>query len=256
MGGRLDVQSRVASGTRFVLQLFLPEVREPRVLITHQRDIVGYAGPRRAVLVADDLADQRRIVTSVLEPLGFAMLEASSGPQALQLLATHEVDLIVMDVAMPSMDGFEASQLIRQHRLTEAPILILSANAFAGDLEKGAAAGCEDYLAKPIHLPLLLDKVATLLGLEWLTDAAGREEPAAASTRPALPLPEPLALELRRYLELGYMEGFVEQLEEALRADPDLADTLAPLRESARRFMLDDLDRQLRAATGATRDAA
>jgi CheY-like chemotaxis protein len=249
------VQSRVGAGTRFVLQLFLPEVREPRMLISHPRDVVGYAGPRRSVLVADDLAEQRRIVTSVLEPLGFEMLEASGGPQALQLLATHEVDLIVMDVAMPSMDGFEASKLIRQHRLSEAPILILSANAFAGDLEKGTAAGCDDYLAKPIHLPLLLDKVAALLKLEWLTDAAG--DVAAATPSPtAAPLPAALAHELRRYLELGYMEGFVTRLEEALQADPGLADAIAPLRESARRFMLDDLERQLSAVTGAAHHAA
>jgi len=191
----------------------------------------------------------------VLEPLGFTMLEASSGPQALQLLATNNVDLIVMDVAMPSMDGFEASQLIREHRLSEAPILILSANAFAGDVEKGAAAGCDDYLAKPLHVPLLLDKVAALLKFEWLTDATGQDS-AASTPPPNVPLPEPLAEELRRYLELGYMEGFVAQLEEAAQTHPELADTLAPLHESARRFMLDDLDLQLRKSDQATPDGA
>ncbi|MEA3101366.1 ATP-binding protein [Caballeronia mineralivorans] len=256
MGGRLDVQSRVGSGTRFVLQLFLPEVRDPRVLVTRPSNVLGYPGPRRSILVADDLTDQRRIVTSVLEPLGFTMLEASSGPQALQLLATHSVDLIVMDVAMPSMDGFEVSKLIREHRLSEAPILILSANAFAGDLEKGAAAGCDDYLAKPLHLPLLLDKVAALLGFEWLTDASEHAAAGAAPVQTMLPLPTPLAHELRRFLELGYMEGFVAQLEEAGQNHPELADTLAPLRESARRFMLDDLDRQLRAVDGVTPNGA
>jgi CheY-like chemotaxis protein len=256
MGGRLDVQSRVGSGTRFVLQLFLPEVRDPRVLVTHPSNVLGYPGPRRSILVADDLTDQRRIVTSVLEPLGFTMIEASSGPQALQLLATHSVDLIVMDVAMPSMDGFEVSKLIREHRLSEAPILILSANAFAGDLEKGAAAGCDDYLAKPLHLPLLLDKVAALLGFEWLTDASEHADAVAAPAQTMLPLPTPLAHELRRFLELGYMEGFVAQLEEAGQNHPELADTLAPLRESARRFMLDDLDRQLRAVDGVTPNGA
>jgi CheY-like chemotaxis protein len=226
------------------------------VLVTRPSNVLGYPGPRRSILVADDLTDQRRIVTSVLEPLGFTMLEASSGPQALQLLATHSVDLIVMDVAMPSMDGFEVSKLIREHRLSEAPILILSANAFAGDLEKGAAAGCDDYLAKPLHLPLLLDKVAALLGFEWLTDASEHAAAGAAPAQTMLPLPTPLAHELRRFLELGYMEGFVAQLEEAGQNHPELADTLAPLRESARRFMLDDLDRQLRAVDGVTPNGA
>jgi hypothetical protein len=132
----------------------------------------------------------------------------------------------------------------------------LSANACAGDLEKGAAAGCDDYLAKPLHLPLLLDKVAALLGFEWLTDASAHADAVTAPAQTMLPLPTPLAHELRRFLELGYMEGFVAQLEEAGQNHPELADTLAPLRESARRFMLDDLDRQLRAVDGVTPNGA
>ncbi|MGI4815164.1 MAG: ATP-binding protein [Janthinobacterium lividum] len=258
MGGRLEVESRVGSGTRFNLQLFLPEVREPRVLATRPHDVLGYGGERRTILVADDLSEQRWIVTRLLEPLGFTMLEANSGPQALQLLATHRVDLIIMDVAMPSMDGFEASQLIRKHRLSEAPILILSANAFAGDRDKGAAAGCDDYLAKPLHLPLLLDKIAALLKLEWLTGVARDAllEDNGAAPLPMLPLPGALAAELKGYLELGYMQGLVARLEQALQERPELAPTLAPLRQSASRFMLGELDRQLNAAIGASQDAA
>ena len=257
MSGRLEVQSQVGAGTRFVLQLFLPEVRQPRLFVPHRQDIIGYAGPRRTILVVDDLTDQRRIVTHMLEPLGFTTLEASSGPQTLQLLGMQQVDLIVMDVSMPSMDGLEASRLIRSHRVSDAPILILSAHAFAGDRDKGAASGGDDYLAKPVHLPLLLDKVATLLKLEWLTGAGDDVEAtgvahAHVSTPPSppMPLPPALAAELQRYLELGYMQGFIEKLDDALQQDPDLAATLAPLRTSAQRFMLSDLARQLHAATG------
>ena len=89
-----------------------------------------------------------------------------------------------------------------------------------------------------------------------MADHAAGDVAAATPSPTAAPLPAALAHELRRYLELGYMEGFVTRLEEALQADPGLADAIAPLRESARRFMLDDLERQLSAVTGAAHHAA
>ncbi|MGI4861852.1 MAG: ATP-binding protein [Janthinobacterium lividum] len=315
MGGTLEMKSEVGRGTCVVLQLFLPEVRDPHRHAAHPHDVLGYHGPRRTILVIDDLTEQRQLVTRILAPLGFSVVEAAGGPQALQLLALQPVDLIVVDVAMPVMDGFEASRLIRQHRLSEAPILVLSANAFDGDRSRGAAAGCNDYLAKPVRVPLLLEKIATLLRLEWQTaaregdaggagnatcathgdhaavhagdaaahamaeayaddalDAAGRPPkqasrvggasgahgtPGTAGT-PAGPvaLPDTLLADLRKHLDLGYMQGFIACLDAAHRAAPELGAMLAPLREAAGRFRLADLEALLVPSTGARHDAA
>jgi CheY-like chemotaxis protein len=237
MGGNLQVQSEVGSGTRFIVKLFAPEVREPQRL-----NIKGYDGPRRTVLVVDDLTEQRRIVTHTLAPLGFLVVEAASGPEALQWLGTGAADLIVMDVSMPDMDGFEASRLIRDNRLSAAPILILSANAFADDRDKGTAAGCDDYLAKPLHIPLLLDKLAALLQLRWIVETPGTVPPACAGSAdvPAS-LPATLREKLHTQLEMGYVQGFIEQLDAAQINAPELATLLEPLRVLARRFRLTEL---------------
>jgi signal transduction histidine kinase/CheY-like chemotaxis protein len=257
MGGSLEVHSEVGKGTRFTVKLFASEVRAPRLLTSGPHLIKGYAGARRTVLVVDDLAEQRRIVTLTLAPLGFEVVEAESGPQALQWLGTGSADLIVMDVAMPMMDGFEASQLIRKHRLSAAPILILSANAFADDREKGAAAGCDDYLAKPLHLPLLLDKLAALLQLQWITETPPAPASAALTATAEAPASLPVAHQqrLRALLDMGYVQGILEQLDSAEADAPQLAALLEPLRAAARRFRLSEFAQLLTAHEEAHPDA-
>jgi signal transduction histidine kinase/DNA-binding NarL/FixJ family response regulator len=245
MGGNLQVQSEVGKGTRFIVKLFASEVRAPVRFSGGQINIKGYLGKRRTVLIVDDLTEQRRIITQTLVPLGFDVIEVGSGPQALQWLATGGADLILMDVAMPMMDGFEASRLIRDNHLSDAPILILSANAFADDRDKGAAAGCDDYLAKPVHLPLLLDKMATLLELQWITEPALLSAEASISPQAIASLPTPLLDNLRSTLEMGYMQGFIEQLDAAEHHAPELSSLLEPLRAMARRFRLSELARVL-----------
>ncbi|MGH8780250.1 hybrid sensor histidine kinase/response regulator [Paraburkholderia sp.] len=249
MGGSLQVDSEVGKGTRFIVKLFASEVRAPQRLTGGPLKLKGYDGPRRTVLVVDDLAEQRRIVTQTLVPLGFAVVEAASGPEALQWLGGASADVIVMDVAMPAMDGFEASRLIRDNHLSAAPILILSANAFADDREKGTAAGCDDYLAKPLHLPLLLDKLAALLRLQWIADATSATAPVTTPApvpddAPAL-LPAALRDELHALLEVGYVQGIIEHLDAAQRSAPELAAQLEQLRSLARRFRLAELARRL-----------
>lgn len=248
MGGNLEVHSEVGKGTRFILKLFLPEVRAPQWLAGRALHVTGYRGERRTVLIVDDLADQRRIVTSTLAPLGFHVVEAASGPAALQWLATERADLIIMDVSMPAMDGFEASQLIRTHQLSTAPILILSANAFADDREKGAIAGCDDYLAKPVPIPLLLDKIASLLELEWI-NADPLDDAQPRALRDPLSLPAALREQLKALLAMGYVQGVVDRLEQACRETPSLAGSLEPLRVLAQRFQLPELSRRLEDAS-------
>jgi CheY-like chemotaxis protein len=243
MGGNLEVQSEVGKGTRFIVKLFAPEVRAPQLLASGPLNVKGYDGPRRTVLVVDDLAEQRRIVVQTLTPLGFHVVEAASGPEALQWLGTASADLIVMDVSMPDMDGFEASRLIRDNHLSAAPVLILSANAFADDRDKGAAAGCDDYLAKPLYIPLLLDKLAALLQLHWIvepTETAASASPVARADVTAS-LPATLREKLHAQLEMGYVQGFIEQLDAAEHGAPELASVLEPLRALARRFRLTEL---------------
>ncbi|WP_321901106.1 hybrid sensor histidine kinase/response regulator [Paraburkholderia tropica] len=267
LGGSLEVDSEVGRGTRFVVRLFAPAVDSAAATHTELASIRGYTGARRAILVVDDLDDQRGIVVQLLTPLGFDVAEAASGTDALRWLATHTVDAIIMDISMPLMDGYETSRLISENQLSNAPIVLLSANAFADDRERASATGCAGYLVKPLQVNLLLDKLAQLLAFEWIASetsspalpdatAADHAKPAlSTSDAPPAPAAWPLELidHLHAHLEVGYVQGVVEQLNAAHATWPALQDQIDVLRALAEGFQLRELEHELdRLARGAT----
>lgn len=121
----------------------------------------------KRILVVEDNLDNRRILVYRLKRIGdFEIVEASNGEEALAIVQTPPVpDLIFMDLKMPVMDGWEATKKIRQLEFGKAiPIIALTAQAMAGDEQKALAAGCDDYLAKPIvDLSVVRTKMERLL---------------------------------------------------------------------------------------------
>lgn len=98
-------------------------------------------------------------------------------------MSLHNPDLILMDLSMPGLDGWQTSELIRRRIGSSAPIIVISANAFADDLERSLGAQCNDYLAKPVHTPSLLAKIEHHLQLDWVK----REPTPTRSARPRSP---------------------------------------------------------------------
>jgi CheY-like chemotaxis protein len=238
------------------VKLFAPEVHAVEPARTALADIRGYRGARRTILVVDDLFEQRAIVTQILTPLGFLVAEAASGPEALRWLGTNNADAIIMDISMPDMDGYETSRLVRERRLCAAPIMLLSANAFADDRERAATIGCDDYMVKPLQVPLLLEKLAGLLKLEWIPSG----EPAKAVVAPCAPplaharLPEALRTKLKALLEMGYVQGVIDQLDAIAAEFPELQGSAASLRSLAQRFELTELAHQLESTGSKSHD--
>lgn len=113
---------------------------------------------RKRILVVEDNLDNRRILVYRLKRIGdFDIVEASNGQEAMQAVEGTVPDLIFMDLKMPVMDGWEATRRIRALDVGRSiPIIALTAQAMAGDEEKALAAGCDDYLAKPIVDPSLV----------------------------------------------------------------------------------------------------
>ncbi len=114
----------------------------------------------KCILVVEDQEDNRQILRDLLGNAGFDLLEAENGEQALAALASHRPDLILMDIQLPIMDGYEATRRIRANpEMKSIPIIAVTSYALTGDEAKALAAGCNAYVTKPYSPRALLAKV-------------------------------------------------------------------------------------------------
>jgi len=116
------------------------------------------------ILYVEDNEDNVYVVKKRFARVGYAVVVASDGEQGVAMAASEKPDLILMDLRMPVLDGWEATKRIKTNPETRhIPIIALSAHAMTGDREKALEAGCDDYDIKPVELPRLLEKVRALL---------------------------------------------------------------------------------------------
>ncbi len=116
------------------------------------------------ILVVEDQADNRQILRDLLGNAGFDLMEAENGEDALAAVAKQRPDLILMDIQLPMMDGYEATRHIRANpEMREVPIIAVTSYALAGDDAKALAAGCNAYVTKPYSPRALLAKVREYL---------------------------------------------------------------------------------------------
>ena len=119
----------------------------------------------KRVLVVEDQEDNRRIVRDLLLSAGLEVLEATDGEQGVALAGRERPDLILMDVQLPGIDGYEATRRIKgDPALRTIPLIVVTSYALSGDDVKAFAAGCDAYVAKPFSPRALLAKIRELLG--------------------------------------------------------------------------------------------
>ena len=115
------------------------------------------------ILYVDDNDDNVYMLKNRLTRAGFTVVIATNGVQGVAMAASEHPDLIIMDLTLPDIDGWEATQRIKADpATTHIPIVALTANAMTGDREKAIAAGCDDFDTKPVEMPRLLDKIRAL----------------------------------------------------------------------------------------------
>jgi len=176
MGGDIQVRSRPGEGSVFWFDILVPAL-ESEIHIQLERGApVGYEGERRKILVVDDVPNSRAMLLDAFGTLGFQVTEASNGAEALRVAAEFQPDLIVMDLMMPVMDGFEAMRRLRlSPERNGLPIIATSASATVEAELRSREAGASVFIGKPIEQSVLLSAVAALLGLTWIL-----EEPASS----------------------------------------------------------------------------
>ncbi|MCP4290022.1 MAG: response regulator [Gammaproteobacteria bacterium] len=219
MGGNLQADSRPGQGSRFWFEASFPEVAGLKVESeAEQALILGYEGERRKVLLVDDRPENRWVLQSMLEPLGFALQMAENGQEAIQQTQQFEPDLILMDLLMPVIDGFEAIQAIRAAPdLTQPRIVVVSVEAFQEERQKAKAAGCDDYLVKPVDENLLIRALQEQLALEWIYE----DTPTGAEPEQAWLLPPQSELQVVYNIAPdGDMSEIHTQADHLLSLDP------------------------------------
>ncbi len=270
MGGEMTVRSTPLSnlahvpqalgepgaGTLFRIRMFLPEVRAELA----ERELprlarIGYAGARRRVLVVDNEEVDRELLATVLAPLGFELRQAASGLECLAMLHEYHPDAILMDLAMPGIDGWETIRRLRHEGLSDAPIAIVSANAFDKGLDNDAGILPADFVLKPVRMAELLDWLGRQLGLEWIHAATPAPLPAmppAGESPSDFVYPDEDRLRaLDEMISLGYFRGIVKLLDSIEAHSPECAPFVAHMRGLARQFQLDAMAGILRKARDA-----
>jgi CheY-like chemotaxis protein len=213
MKGTLSVESTIGSGSIFAIEIELPEVEGEEILAERTRtDIVGYKGTRKRILVADDNPGNIGILTAILTPLGFETIVAKNGQEAVDAAGERKPDLVLIDMVMPVMDGFDATRHIRRIPTKNAlPIIAISASVLRKDRARYLEAGCDDFIAKPFKLEELLAKLRRYLGIEWIYQSSAVEQQKTVSEVSSAGQKEIPPLEsLRRLYKLVIQGNFGE----------------------------------------------
>ena len=172
LGGEISATSTPGEGSTFSFTIdigavdSLPLITRQQYLETTKQKNSSYEGitrlPAGKILVVDDGDANRRLIRVILEKAGCHVTEAENGKLGLEKASSTEFDLILMDMQMPVMDGYKATAGLRERGL-KTPIIALTANAMTGDREKCLAAGCDDFLAKPVKIDEVLRTAADYL---------------------------------------------------------------------------------------------
>ena len=176
MGGEVLARSTPGIGTTFTVRLLLSEIAASPTAHPMPRRIIGYTGRPLTVLLIDDDPNHLDIVQSLLRPLGFIVLAATSGRAGLELAQECRPDLAMIDLSMPDMTGWETARELRTMS-AKTRIAIVSANAHEY-LPADEDTPHHAFVIKPIEVQALLDCIGSLFGLEWAYEAPQQTSPA------------------------------------------------------------------------------
>lgn len=243
MGGRLRLDKTSLDGSRFVFDILCPTVPNadipPATEMTQYR---SYLGPRRTILVVEDIEENRRFIEDLLRDVGFQVISAGSGQEGIRQW-NEDIHLVITDQFMPDGDGWMLLEEIRQ-RSPEMPVLLVSAAPSERPAEADANTGFSAFLLKPVDSYVLLGTIGELLDLSWTVG----DEPATTPRHPTSPLQAPVLSKaereaLRRMIDLGQVTSLQEWADTLAQDSPTLTDLAHRITQAAERLDFQELQR-------------
>ncbi|OAD19328.1 two-component hybrid sensor and regulator [Candidatus Thiomargarita nelsonii] len=236
MGSELQAQSTVGQGSTFWFELDLVIIAtnlEP--VKTETRQIIGFRGRKNQIFIIDDNLDNREVLKDMLLPLGFEISEAINGQDALEKLSEFQPDLILLDLLMPKSDGFDFLRQLQQMPIwKDVRVIAVSGDSFKKTQEEILAAGCHDFLSKPVHLETLLDCLQRHLKLEWIY------EDKSDTQAFILPPPEKLAV-LRELAEMSNITDIQDYLHEMEALDHQFIPFISKVEAFTKQYQFESL---------------
>lgn len=248
MGGELQVESSPDGGTKFWFAIELPKSTNVRKSRQKTRKLViGYENERKKILVVDDKWENRSVLANMLKPLGFAISEATDGEQALAKACEVRPDLVLMDLVMPVMDGFEATRQLRNNSaFKNIPVIALSASVFDENQRQSSKAGCDDFIPKPVRVDVLLEKLQKHINIEWTYDKDSL--PATKKVEDIAPTPAPLVPPQREEIErlaelakIGDIRSIVKQLHKIEESGEQYGPFVTKVQNLAKRYEMHEI---------------
>lgn len=252
LGGQLELASTSDQGTCFRLTIMLGEVAQTTSKPSKPREVSGYLGRRRHVLICDDDGEQRKFLTELLTSLGFVVQAAPNGETAVALVESEgapRFDLAILDISLPGIDGWTTARQIRDHQGEDIRILMLSANAGEFHRPETRKPVHDQFLVKPVAFNQLIETIGGLLDLAWgveseparsalphFTTNVGRNTPESGASDHAA--------KLRELLRIGYVRGMEQEIRH-LASQPETAELAGKLFTCLDRFDLQGMTRIL-----------
>ena len=246
LGGELKVESTVGKGSVFWFELELQRVKRSTVVKLPTKQIVGYKGKRRTVLIADDREESLYILLNMLAPLDFEIIQAKDGKSCVKKAVEFIPDLILLDLMMPGINGFEVARQIRaKEELKDMVIIAVSASVSKEMKEKSLKVGCDDFIGKPFELESLLILFQRYLNLEWIYD----EEPAKISEIDTkfdvdellMQIPQKELEALLDYAKQGNLKKFISQLDRIRKLNKNVVPLLNRLQRLVDNFNFNEI---------------
>jgi CheY-like chemotaxis protein len=241
MDSTLHIDSEPDKGSRFWFDITLPAKRTvPEYESASSRKILGLRGLSHKILVVDDHDDNRLMLCRLLTSLGFTTAEAVNGQDGLAQYRTFHPDLILLDLKMPIINGYDVARQIREHE-TLLPIIAISAEAHEHTRQQSLDAGCNDFLVKPIHIDDLLQRIDRLLQIDWIYDIPAKEPEPPISLPPVETLNALLdAARIGDVMEIRTQLQALQQLQ-----DPALQTFIYQLQQLNDTYRIDKLQQAL-----------